>query len=113
MNEQAETKLSTIRPTIERERRARLAARAEIALLVASPAATAGEERTIDAADRSNGGAMAARRSANRDMATPPGVLSVLRSQLRWMSVINASIGYFCTITFPVRSPLFPRISTG
>ena len=45
MNEQAETKLSTIRPMIERERRARWSARAEIAALVLSAAATAGEGR--------------------------------------------------------------------
>ena len=77
MNEQAETKLSTVKPMIERERRARSAARAEILALVLNAAATAGEGRTIDAGERFiGGGAMDAIRSASRDMAISPDALS-------------------------------------
>src|ERR1700688_938946 len=79
MNEQAETKLSTNMPTIDRERRARRSARAASAALRLNAAVTAGEnwgrgdEARLAA---SGGGVTAINRSASRDMAATPARLS-------------------------------------
>ena len=94
MNEHAETKLSTIRPTTERERRARSAARAEFLALVLNAAATAG--RIIEVGGRSNGGgAIDAIRSARRDMATLAGALSAGRRAAAKLSVMTPLHRYF------------------
>src|SRR5476649_1822285 len=79
MNEQAETKLSTTMPRVERVRRARRAASADIAALRFNADVTAGENRSAGGAVRlaaTAGGATAVRRSASRDMARTPAVLS-------------------------------------
>src|SRR5450830_1758789 len=99
MNEQAETKLSTVRPMIERERRARSAARAEIAALVLSAAATAGDGRGMEVicADVrfKGGGAIDAIRSASRDMAISPDAFSTGRCAVAMLSVMTPLQWYF------------------
>jgi len=70
------TGLFRIKPVIERERRARWSARAAIAAVVASAAATAGETRgggtELLSSKIDGAGATAASRSASRDMAATP-----------------------------------------
>jgi len=96
MNEQAETKLSTIKPLTERERRARSAARAAIARLVASAAFTAGEDCTIEFGERSSGGgAIDEIRSASLDMAAAPEPLPAGRRAVAVVSDMTPLHGYF------------------
>src|ERR1700690_4428207 len=92
MNEQAETKLSTMMPRVERVRRARRSAPADIAALRLNHADTAGEKRCADGAARlaaTGGGATAVRRSASREMARTPAVLSTGADAVAKVSVMT------------------------